>query len=269
MTRSSVCVGAQDIIRKSFVCRDLFGSLDRIQLKLDFECSWNRLVDQCCHRWNFDFRFHCPIPGGNFGWRPAGRDPDLEAQESLEEVERKEDSAGKVVQRISPVHRLEVSQDRLERLGVEASTDVQRRTSATKEDCDRLTATESTSGSDERTTNGNTRLVETTPSITSLPGLGILPLFLLILHSGPQGLPHSLSQSVSPLSSLSPTNSPSFPSSSSRPFPDSPSAFIPADPRASRPERKRKSPGKGRSNTFFLLQAIRTVLNPFTNGSIV
>lgn len=268
MTRSSVCVGAEHIVGKSFVCRELFGSLDRIQLKLDLECSWNRLVDQCCRRWNFDFRFRCPSFGGNFDWIPGERDLDVESQESLE-VERK-DSAGKFVHRIiSPIEeqRLEVFPDWLERHpGAEASREAQKnRTSATKEDCERLL-----SCSDDGTSNRNAQSVETDSNISFLPGFGIPPHSdpLVVppppLNSEPPYLPHSLTRSVSPILS-SPTNTPFCSSFSSRPLPDSPtppspSAFInPMDSRSSHPERKRKSPGEGRSNTVFILQYINNL----------
>lgn len=265
MTRSSLhVVSSKGIGRKSFVCRKLFGSLDRIQMKLDFECSWNRLVDQCCHRWNFDFRFRCPMSGGNFGWMPGEKDLDIDPQGSLDEIKGKQESGGDFAHRIPPVARLEVLRDRQ---SVEANSEVQRRTLPGEKGCERSTIHhELTDASDVGESRRDTRSVEAASSIPSISGFGIhprsdsfvvTPLPHSLLHSDPRTHPHSLCKTVtvSPLSSTNPTTTPL---SSSSPYPDSLtlSTFSPTASLESPLEWKRKSSEEGELNQFFPLLCV-------------
>lgn len=59
-------------LRKSGVCRRLFGPLDRVQLRRDLEFVWSSVVERCRRRWGFDFHRRCPTDdGGCYEWMPT------------------------------------------------------------------------------------------------------------------------------------------------------------------------------------------------------
>lgn len=53
---------------KPSACRNLFGPVDREELKKDFQRHMKAMEDSSADAWNFDFSAHTPRPGGRFQW---------------------------------------------------------------------------------------------------------------------------------------------------------------------------------------------------------
>nr|XP_033809312.1 cyclin-dependent kinase inhibitor 1B [Geotrypetes seraphini] len=53
---------------KFSACRNLFGRVDREELKKEFEQQQKDMEDECKERWDFDFKNHRPLEGRRYQW---------------------------------------------------------------------------------------------------------------------------------------------------------------------------------------------------------
>ncbi|KAK1152836.1 cyclin-dependent kinase inhibitor 1 [Acipenser oxyrinchus oxyrinchus] len=61
------------------VCRSLFGPVDREQLRVEFQESMRKTLEEATCKWSFDFVNESPLQGGDFQWEgvPGNKVPAL------------------------------------------------------------------------------------------------------------------------------------------------------------------------------------------------
>ncbi|RXM91271.1 Cyclin-dependent kinase inhibitor 1 [Acipenser ruthenus] len=61
------------------VCRSLFGPVDREQLRVEFQESMRKTLEEATCKWSFDFVNESPLQGGDFQWEgvPGNKVPVL------------------------------------------------------------------------------------------------------------------------------------------------------------------------------------------------